>query len=71
MKKIYHTTKMEQTCPICNQQFIYYWYDKEEKNGYSERMYGINECHKQCLEEQSGIRIKTLQELNNERKLIY
>lgn len=66
MTKYHHTTFTTETCKICGKPFLFFWYDKEEKNGQSETAYRY--CHKSCLEKQTGKKCKTLHEINEERK---
>jgi hypothetical protein len=66
-KTIHHYTEMEKCCEICNKPFLFFWHEKEEKNGFSETMWQ-DKYHKKCIEEKTGKKCKTLQEINEERK---
>ena len=41
INRIHHIEKMQEKCIICNDNFMKFWYDKKEKNGRSETMYGF------------------------------
>ena len=67
MREIHHITLTDDICKHCGQPFKFYWYDKKEKNGFSETRWQ-DAYHKKCLEEITGSKCKTLQEINEERK---
>lgn len=67
--KHHHTTEMNKKCSDCNKPFLFYWFDAEENNGQSERMYGFDEVCFDCQTKRNdGTPPKTLTELNEERK---
>lgn len=67
--KIHHTTESDKKCSQCGDPFIWFWKDKEEKNGWHETMYGSDKICGFCIEENTGSPPKSLQELNEERKM--
>jgi hypothetical protein len=68
-KKINHITNTDECCAHCGIPFKYYWYDKEERNGISEIKWN-DKYHKHCSEIVTGSECKSLQKLNEERKII-
>jgi hypothetical protein len=68
-KKIDHITKTKEVCHYCEKPFNFYWYDKGEKNGFSETMWK-DKYHKKCCEILTGKKCKSLQEINDDRKIM-
>ena len=66
-KKIDHITDSDECCAHCGLPFKFYWYDKNQLNGFSETKWK-DKYHKDCCEIVTGNKCKSLQEINNDRK---
>jgi hypothetical protein len=55
-------------CEVCNREAKMFWKNEDHKTGYSEPFYTNKENKLVCID-CLGFIPKTLQELNNERKL--
>lgn len=71
MRKYHHTSKQDDRCSSCNKQYIMYWKDKEEKNGWGETRYGFEGeqvCEDCKTKENDGRPPLSLWDLNEIRK---
>lgn len=69
MRSIHHTSLSKtEFCKHCGKPQLLYWFDKNELSGQSETFY--RDMHKDCYELVYNIKVKSLQQLNQERKLI-
>lgn len=69
MRMVHHKSGSGEFCPRCGREFIFEWYDQEEKNGKMETKWTTDEICLDCVKKQNnGLPPLGLKEIEEIRK---